>query len=112
MIASSLMLGAAVAWLAASAGGQHRDNSVAHGFWRHWDVDRMFFIREFRTALVPQRRAGHIGLIPSLASAHGGSVVHAAQAGTQVAFPLPGTRLISQNFQTATQCVRSAASLI
>ena len=45
MIAASLMLGAAVSWLAASAGGQHRDASVAHGFWSRWDVDRMFFIR-------------------------------------------------------------------
>jgi hypothetical protein len=45
MIAASLMLGAAVSWLAASAGGQHRDTSVNHGFWRRWDVDRMFFIR-------------------------------------------------------------------
>jgi hypothetical protein len=45
MIAASLMLGAAVSWLAASAGGQHRDTSVTHGFWRRWDVDRMFFIR-------------------------------------------------------------------
>jgi hypothetical protein len=45
MIAASLMLGAAVSWLAASAGGQHRDTSVIHGFWRRWDVDRLFFIR-------------------------------------------------------------------
>ena len=45
MIAASLMLGAAVSWLAASAGGHHRDTSVAHGFWSRWDVDRMFFIR-------------------------------------------------------------------
>jgi hypothetical protein len=45
MIAASLMIGAAVSWLAASVGGQHRDTSVAHGFWRRWDVDRMFFIR-------------------------------------------------------------------
>lgn len=45
MIAASLMIGAAVSWLAATAGGQHRDTSLTHGFWRRWDVDRMFFIR-------------------------------------------------------------------
>jgi hypothetical protein len=45
MIGASLMLGAAVAWLAASSGGQHRDGSVEHHFWRRWEVDRMFFIR-------------------------------------------------------------------
>jgi hypothetical protein len=45
MIAASLMLGAAVAWLAAAFGGQHRDNAVAHRFWQRWEVDRMFFIR-------------------------------------------------------------------
>jgi hypothetical protein len=45
MIAASLMLGAAVAWLAAAFGGQHRDGGVAHHFWRRWEVDRMFFIR-------------------------------------------------------------------
>jgi hypothetical protein len=45
MIAASLMLGAAVAWLAAAFGGQHRDGAVAHHFWRRWEVDRMFFIR-------------------------------------------------------------------
>jgi hypothetical protein len=45
MIAASLMLGAAVAWLAAASGGQHRDGAVAHHFWRRWEVDRMFFIR-------------------------------------------------------------------
>jgi hypothetical protein len=45
MIAASLMLGAAVAWLAAAFGGQHRDNAVAHRFWHRWEVDRMFFIR-------------------------------------------------------------------
>jgi hypothetical protein len=45
MIAASLMLGAAVAWLAAAFGGQHRDGAVEHHFWRRWEVDRMFFIR-------------------------------------------------------------------
>jgi hypothetical protein len=45
MIAASLMLGAAVAWLAAASGGQHRDGGVAHHFWRRWEVDRMFLIR-------------------------------------------------------------------
>ena len=45
MIAASLMLGAAVAWLAAAFGGHHRDNAVAHRFWQRWEVDRMFFIR-------------------------------------------------------------------
>jgi hypothetical protein len=46
MIGASLMLGAAVAWLAAAAGGQHRDGPVAHPFWGRWEVDRMFLIRE------------------------------------------------------------------
>jgi hypothetical protein len=45
MVGASLMLGAAVAWLAAAAGGEHRDGAVAHHFWRRWEVDRMFFIR-------------------------------------------------------------------
>jgi hypothetical protein len=45
MIGAALMLGAAVAWLAAAAGGQHRDGAVAHHFWRRWEVDRMYFIR-------------------------------------------------------------------
>lgn len=45
MIACSLLLGVAAAWLAATAGGQHRDGEVAHGFWRRWEVDRMFWIR-------------------------------------------------------------------
>jgi hypothetical protein len=45
MIAASLMLGAAVAWLAAGVGGQHRDGAVAHHFWRRWEVDRWFVIR-------------------------------------------------------------------
>jgi len=45
MIASSLLLGAGVAWLAAASGGQHRDGAVAHHFWRRWEVDRTFFIR-------------------------------------------------------------------
>jgi hypothetical protein len=45
MVGASLMLGAAAAWLAAAAGGQHRDGAVAHPFWRRWEVDRVFFIR-------------------------------------------------------------------
>jgi hypothetical protein len=45
MIAASLLLGAAVAWLTAALGGQHRDNAVAPHFWRRWEVDRLFLIR-------------------------------------------------------------------
>jgi hypothetical protein len=45
MVACSLMLGLAVAWLAAAFGGQHRDGAVNHPFWRRWEVDRAFFIR-------------------------------------------------------------------
>jgi hypothetical protein len=45
MIACSLMVGLAVAWLAAASGGQHRDGAVHHEFWRRWEVDRWFFIR-------------------------------------------------------------------
>jgi hypothetical protein len=45
MIACSLLLGIAAAWLAAAAGGQHRDGAVAHDFWRRWEVDRIFMIR-------------------------------------------------------------------
>lgn len=45
MIGASLMLGAAIAWLAAASGGQHRDGSVDHDFWRRRDVNRMFFVR-------------------------------------------------------------------
>jgi hypothetical protein len=45
MVACSLVLGLAVAWLAAASGGQHRDNAVAHPFWRRWEVNRAFFIR-------------------------------------------------------------------
>jgi hypothetical protein len=45
MIACSLVLGMAVAWLAAAMGGQHRDGAVAHPFWRRWEVDRAFMIR-------------------------------------------------------------------
>jgi hypothetical protein len=45
MIACSLMLGMAVAWLAAALGGQHRDGAVVHHFWRRWEVDRTFIIR-------------------------------------------------------------------
>ena len=45
MIAASLMLGAAVAWLAAAFGGEHRDQGAEHHFWRRWEVNHMFFIR-------------------------------------------------------------------
>jgi hypothetical protein len=45
MVGASLMLGAAVAWLAAAAGGQHRDGGIALDFWRRWEVDRTFVIR-------------------------------------------------------------------
>jgi hypothetical protein len=45
MIGCSLLLGLAVAWLAAAAGGQHRDGAVIHHFWRRWEVDRAFLIR-------------------------------------------------------------------
>jgi hypothetical protein len=45
MIGASLMIGAVVVWLAAAAGGKHRDDSIWHEFWRRWEVDRLFFIR-------------------------------------------------------------------
>ena len=45
MIACSLLVGLAVAWFAASSGGQHRDGAVHHEFWRRWEVNRGFFIR-------------------------------------------------------------------
>ncbi len=45
MIGASLMIGAVVAWLAAAAGGKHRDGSITHEFWHRWEVDRLFFIR-------------------------------------------------------------------
>jgi hypothetical protein len=45
MVGASLLVGAAVAWMAAAFGGQHRDSAVAPHFWRRWDVDRMFIIR-------------------------------------------------------------------
>jgi hypothetical protein len=45
MIACSLLLGLPVAWLAAAAGGQHRDGSIVHHFWRRREVDRAFLIR-------------------------------------------------------------------
>jgi hypothetical protein len=45
MVGASLMVGAAVAWLAAAAGGQHRDGGIALDFWRRWEVDRVFMIR-------------------------------------------------------------------
>jgi hypothetical protein len=44
MIGASLLIGAAVAWIAAAGGGQHRGQSSTH-FWRRWDVNRMFIIR-------------------------------------------------------------------
>jgi len=48
MVGASLLLGAAVAWLAAAAGGQHRDSGVALDFWQRWEVDRGFIIRRRR----------------------------------------------------------------
>jgi hypothetical protein len=45
MIGASLMLGAAIAWFASSSGGQHREGSVDHPFWRRRNVNRMFFVR-------------------------------------------------------------------
>jgi hypothetical protein len=45
MIGASLMLGAAVAWLMAALGGQHRDRAVAPHFWRRWEIDRLFLVR-------------------------------------------------------------------
>jgi len=33
MVAASLLVGAAVAWLAAAAGGQHRDGGIVLHFW-------------------------------------------------------------------------------
>ena len=45
MIGCSLLLGLAVAWLAAAAGGQHRDGALVHHFWRRWEVDKAFLIR-------------------------------------------------------------------
>ena len=48
MVGASLLLGAAVAWLAAAAGGQHRDSGVALDFWQRWEVDRTFLIRRRR----------------------------------------------------------------
>jgi hypothetical protein len=48
MVGASLLLGAAVAWLAAAAGGQHRDSGVALDFWQRWEVDRGFIIRRPR----------------------------------------------------------------
>jgi len=52
MVGASLLLGAAVAWLAAAAGGQHRDSGVALDFWQRWEVDRAFFIR--RRGVLPR----------------------------------------------------------
>ena len=45
MIACSLLLGLPAAWLAAAAGGQHRDGPLVHRFWRRWEVDKAFIIR-------------------------------------------------------------------
>jgi hypothetical protein len=51
-VGASLLLGAAVAWLAAAAGGQHRDSGVALDFWQRWEVDRAFIIR--RRGILPR----------------------------------------------------------
>jgi hypothetical protein len=45
MIAASLLLGLAAAWLAAASGGEHHDSKTAHTFWRRWEVGRNFMIR-------------------------------------------------------------------
>lgn len=45
MVGASLLIGAAVSWVAAAAAGQHRDNGTALDFWRRWDVDRRFMVR-------------------------------------------------------------------
>jgi hypothetical protein len=45
MIAASLLIGLAIAWIAAASGGQHHDNKTAHIFWRRWEVGRNFMVR-------------------------------------------------------------------
>jgi hypothetical protein len=45
MIGASLMVGAAVAWLAAATGGKYRDGSITHEFWHRWEVNRLFLVR-------------------------------------------------------------------
>ena len=45
MTSCSLLLGLAVAWIAAAAGGQHRDGPAVHHFWRRWEVNKVFLIR-------------------------------------------------------------------
>jgi hypothetical protein len=45
MIGASLMVGAAIAWLAAAAGGKHRDGSITQDFWHRGEVNRLFFTR-------------------------------------------------------------------
>ena len=46
MIGAALMIGAVIAWLAAAAGGRHRDGiGGAPGFWRSWEVSHTFMVR-------------------------------------------------------------------
>jgi hypothetical protein len=45
MIGASILIGAAVAWVMAALGGQHRDGATAPQFWRRWEVNRFFVIR-------------------------------------------------------------------
>jgi hypothetical protein len=45
MIGASLLIGAAIAWVAATGGGQHRGERGMPHFWRRWDVNRVFLIR-------------------------------------------------------------------
>jgi len=52
MVGATLLLGAAVAWIAAAAGGQHRDGGIGLEFWQRWEVDRAFIIR--RRGILPR----------------------------------------------------------